>query len=134
MQSIMKRHLFYFFLFSALAACKKDNPGPDQVDPTGAETTMEMKVGGQDISLDKNKIQALYYADGDEPTGAMEVNAQLPDGGRMIFFLDETKAKTIQLTQKFPAVIGLSASGCSGLSITDERDRESTRLNSIHLK
>src|SRR5690606_18836920 len=71
-------------------------------------------------------IQALYYADGDEPKGAMEVNAQLPDGGRMIFFLDETKAKTIQLTQKFPAVIGLSASGFSGLSITDERGRTRT--------
>ncbi len=119
----MKRHLLYFLLFSAFAACKKDNPGPDPVDPAETETAMEMEMGGQAISLDKSKIQALYYADEGESDGAMEVSAQLPDGERIVFFLDKTKAGVIQLAQKFPAVIGLSVDGSSRLSITDESGR-----------
>lgn len=123
----MKRYLLYLLLFGTVSACKKDSPGPD---PAETETSMEMTMGGQDISINENKIQAFYYADSGEPDGALEVSAQLPDGERMVFFLDETTSKTTQLNQQFPAVIGLSADGFSGLAVVDKSGKTRT-LNKV---
>src|SRR5690606_26756274 len=78
----------------------------------------------------QSKIQAFYYADSGEQDGALEVSAQLPDGERMVFFLDEANSKTIQLNQQFPAVIGLSADGFSGLAVVDKSGKTRT-LNKL---
>lgn len=107
----MKKYLLYLLALAAFTGCKKDNPGPDQTDQANIASSMEMKLDGQDITLGKDKIQALYYADEGESTGALEISGQLADGGRIVFFLDETKAKTINLEQKFPAVMNVAFGG-----------------------
>lgn len=107
----MKKYLLYLLALGTFAGCEKDYPGPDQTDQANTASSMEMKLDGQDITLGKDKIQALYYADEGESTGALEISGQLADGGRIVFFLDETKAKTINLEQKFPAVMNVAFGG-----------------------
>ena len=95
----MKKYLLYLLALGTFAGCEKDYPGPDQTDQANTASSMEMKLDGQDITLGKDKIQALYYADEGESTGALEISGQLADGGRIVFFLYETKSKTINLEQ-----------------------------------
>lgn len=111
----MNKHLLFFFALCAFAGCKKGNPGPDPKDQATATSTLEMKMDGKDLSLDEKAIQALYYADEGENSGALEVSGQLPENERIVFFLDETKAQTINLSQHFPAVIALSFYGANPL-------------------
>src|SRR5690606_20616119 len=107
----MKRHLLFLMALSAFAGCTKDNPGPAPEDPVSS--SLVMKMDGRDITLDDKGIQTLFYADEGETSGALEVSGQLPGDERIVFFLDETKAQTINLSQHFPAVIGLSFNGAN---------------------
>lgn len=109
----MSKHLFFFLAFCVFAGCKKDAPSPDPKDPD--TSSLVMKMDGRDLSLDEKAIQALYYADEGEVTGALEISGQLPEDERIVFFLDEAKAQTINLSQHFPAVIGLSFNGANPL-------------------
>ncbi len=111
----MNKHLLILLALCAFISCKKDNPGPKPKDQATETSKLEMKMDGQDVSLDEKAIQALYYADEGENSGALEVSGQLPEGERIVFFLDETKARTNNLSQHFPAVIGLSFNGANPL-------------------
>lgn len=116
----MKKHLLFFLALCAFASCKKD--GPEPKDPASETSTLAMKIDGRDLALDEKAIQALYYADEGETSGALEVSGQLPENERIVFFLDETKAQTINLSQHFPAVIALSNNRALPLSPSSEKN------------
>ncbi|GMQ25783.1 hypothetical protein Aoki45_24650 [Algoriphagus sp. oki45] len=105
------KNLLYFLLALLLiqTGCGEDTEDPNPID--SFVSGLEGEISGQNISVNSSGIQALYFSDQGETSGALEISASLPNSERLTFFLENAQAGTLNLTQEFPAVMDLSSSG-----------------------
>ncbi|TFV96009.1 hypothetical protein E4S40_07220 [Algoriphagus kandeliae] len=107
------------FLFLVFQSCKEESEDPQPID--SFTSSLEGDLAGQSLSIGTAGIQSTYFSDQGEITGALEVGAQLPNSERLTFFINEVKDGTVNLSQEFPAVMGL---GSFGLRKNESKDNK----------
>lgn len=106
----MKKAVLSIFLFALLfQSCKEESEDPLPID--SFTSSLEGDLAGQNLSIGSAGIQSTYFSDEGENLGSLELGAQLPNSERLTFFIDEVKDGTINLSQEFPAVMGLGSFG-----------------------
>ncbi|TNF40250.1 MAG: hypothetical protein EP311_09270, partial [Cytophagales bacterium] len=116
------KNLLYFLLALLLiqTGCGEDTEDPNPID--SFVSGLEGEISGQNISVNSSGIQAVYFSDQGETSGALEISATLPNSERLTFFLQDAQAGTINLTQEFPAVMDLGSSGLRKTGTTEGQE------------
>ncbi|WP_084421116.1 IPT/TIG domain-containing protein [Algoriphagus vanfongensis] len=107
----MKRHLLVSFILTLLflSSCG-DDPGSQQP-IEDFETDLKGEINSKNLNINSNSILPIFFQDEGDDTGSLEVSSQLPNSEKLVFFIDEVKQGTVNLTQVFPAVMGYSSDG-----------------------
>ncbi len=97
----MKKIWIILLAVTMVIACKKDKSLPE--DKIEAKTELSATVDGQKFTPAESAISPNFFIDAGQPSGALEIQANLDPSKSLLIFIDKLVDGDINLTQSYPA-------------------------------